>query len=100
MSPVTRLFRESAFLLGPIGVGFAVLATIILLFFAYRFERFVAVRYLQRTASSRAVRVGLYVALAGVAAGLGMLAMSHGRVRGLETAAVVLTLLAALAKRP
>jgi lipoprotein-releasing system permease protein len=97
MSPVTRLFRESALLLGPIGVGFAVLATIILLFFAYRFERFVAVRYLQRTASSRAIRVGLYIAVAGVAAGLGMLAMSHGRVRGLETAAVVFTLVAALA---
>ena len=97
MSHVTRLFGESASLLGPIGVGLVVLAAIVLFFVAYRFERFVAVRYLQRTSPSRAIRVGLYIAVAGVAAGLGMLAVSHGRVRGLETAAVVFTLMAALA---
>ena len=95
-APVNRLFGESA-LLGPIGVGLAILAAIIFLFFAYRFERFVAVRYLQRTAPSRAIRVGLSMTVAGVAAGLVVLAASHGHSRGLETAGVVLTLVAALA---
>ena len=94
---VTRLFGESASLLGPIAVGLAILAAIVSLFFAYRFERFVAVRYLQRTAPSRAIRVGLYVTMVGVAAGLGLLAASRGHARGLETAGVVFALVAALA---
>jgi lipoprotein-releasing system permease protein len=94
---LTRLFGESASLLGPIGVGLAVLAAIASLFFAYRFERFVAVRYLQRTTPSRAIRVGLYIAMVGVAAGLGLLAASRGHSRGLETVGVVLSLVAALA---
>ena len=93
----TSLFGESAILLIPLGVGLAILVAIVSLFLTYRFERFVAVRYLQRTASSRAIRIGLYVAVAGVAAGLGVLALSHGRMRGLETAGVVFTLMAALA---
>src|SRR6202142_3342913 len=100
MSPVplvTRLFGESASLLGPIGVGLAILAASVVLFLTYRFERFVAVRYLQRTAPSRAIRVGLYTTGVGVVAGLGMMAASRGQVRGLETAGVVLALVAALA---
>src|SRR6202142_3175854 len=100
MSPVplvTRLFGESASLLGPIGVGLAILAASVVLFLTYRFERFVAVRYLQRTAPSRAIRVGLYTTVVGVVAGLGMMAASRGQVRGLETAGVVLALVAALA---
>jgi lipoprotein-releasing system permease protein len=100
MSPVpllTRLFGESASLLGPIGAGLAILAASVVLFLIYRFERFVAVRYLQRTAPSRAIRVGLYTTVAGVLAGLGMMAASRGQVRGLETAGVVLALVAALA---
>jgi lipoprotein-releasing system permease protein len=91
------LLGDSAPWLGPIGVGLAILAASIFLFFAYRFERFVAVRYLQRTSPSRAIRVGLYVTMAGVAAGLIMLAAAHGRARGLETAGVVFALMAALA---
>jgi lipoprotein-releasing system permease protein len=94
---VTSLFGGSAFLLGPIGIGLAILAASVLLFLTYRFERFVAVRYLRRTTSSRAIRVGLYIAVAGTVAGLGMLAASRGHVRGLETAGVVLALVAALA---
>ena len=93
----TRLLGESAPWLGPIGVGLAILAASVFLFFAYRFERFVAVRYLQRTSPSRAIRVGLTITVAGVAAGLIMLAAAHGRARGLETAGVVFTLVAALA---
>jgi lipoprotein-releasing system permease protein len=91
------LLGESAPWLGPIGVGLAILAASVFLFFAYRFERFVAVRYLQRTSPSRAIRVGLYITVAGVAAGLIMLAAAHGRARGLETAGVVFALVAALA---
>jgi lipoprotein-releasing system permease protein len=91
------LFGESAALLGPIGVGLAILAAIVSVFFAYRFERFVAVRYLQRTTPSQPIRVGLYIAVAGTVAGLGMLAASRGHARGLETAGVVLALVAALA---
>jgi lipoprotein-releasing system permease protein len=94
---VSRLLGESAPWLGPIGVGLAILAASVFLFFAYRFERFVAVRYLQRTSPSRAIRVGLYITVAGVAAGLIMLAAAHGRARGLETAGVVFALVAALA---
>ena len=93
----TRLLGESAPWLGPVGVGLAILAASVFLFFAYRFERFVAVRYLQRTSPSRAIRVGLTVTMAGVAAGLIMLAAAHGRARGLETAGVVFALVAALA---
>ena len=93
----TRLLGESAPWLGPIGVGLAILAASVFLFFAYRFERFVAVRYLQRTSPSRAIRVGLTITMAGVAAGLIMLAAAHGRARGLETAGVVFALVAALA---
>jgi lipoprotein-releasing system permease protein len=94
---VTSLFGGSASLLGPIGIGLAILAASVLLFLTYRFERFVAVRYLRRTSSSRAIRVGLYIAVAGTIAGLGILAASRGHVRGLETAGVVLALVAALA---
>jgi lipoprotein-releasing system permease protein len=94
---VTSLFGESASLLGPIGLGLAILAASVLLFLTYRFERFVAVRYLQRTAPSRAIRVGLYATVVGVVAGLGMMAACRGQVRGLETAGVVLALVAALA---
>jgi lipoprotein-releasing system permease protein len=94
---VTSLFGGSASLLGPIGIGLAILAASVLLFLTYRFERFVAVRYLRRTTSSRAIRVGLYIAVAGTVAGLGMLAASRGHVRGLETVGVVLALVAALA---
>ena len=93
----TRLLGDSAPWLGPIGVGLAILAASVFLFFAYRFERFVAVRYLQRTSPSRAIRVGLYITVAGVAAGLIILAAAHGRARGLETVGVVFALVAALA---
>ncbi|MGB8295298.1 MAG: ABC transporter permease [Polyangia bacterium] len=93
----TRLLGDSAPWLGPIGVGLAVLVASVLLFFVYRFERFVAVRYLQRTSPSQAIRLGLYITMAGVAAGLIMLAAAHGRVRGLETVGVVFALVAALA---
>jgi lipoprotein-releasing system permease protein len=93
----TRLLGDSAPWLGPIGVGLAILAASVFLFFAYRFERFVAVRYLQRTSPSRAIRLGLYITVAGVAAGLIMLAAAHGRARGLETVGVVFALVAALA---
>jgi lipoprotein-releasing system permease protein len=91
------LLGDSAPWLGPIGVGLAILAASVFLFFAYRFERFVAVRYLQRTSPSRAIRLGLYITVAGVAAGLIMLAAAHGRARGLETVGVVFALVAALA---
>jgi len=95
--PAISVFGESAYLLAPIGVGLAILVAIVSLFLTYRFERFVAVRYLQRTTSSRAIRIGLYLAVAGVVAGLGALAVSHGHVRSVETVAVVFTLVAALA---
>ena len=94
---VTSLFGGSASLLGPIGIGLAILAAIVSLFFAYRFERFVAVRYLRRTASSRAIRTGLYLAVAGTVAGLAVLAAARGHSRGLETAGMVLALVAGLA---
>jgi len=67
------------------------------LFFAYRFERFMAVRYLRRTDSSRAIRIGLCLTAIGSAAGLGVMMVSRGHVRGLETAGVIIALVFALA---
>jgi lipoprotein-releasing system permease protein len=94
---VGRLFGESLTVLGAAAAGLAILVASVLLFFAYRFERFVAVRYLQRTTTSRAIRVGLGLAAVGTAAGLGLMVLSRGHVRSLETVGVILALVSAFA---
>jgi lipoprotein-releasing system permease protein len=92
-----RLFGESPSVLGLVGAGFAILAASVVLFFAYRFERFVAVRYLRRTETSRSIQIGLFVTAAGAAGGLALMLMSRGQSRSLETVGVILALLFALA---
>jgi lipoprotein-releasing system permease protein len=92
-----KLFGESASIWGLVGIGVAILAASSFLFFAYRFERFVAVRYLRRTATSRSITIGLFLTAAGTAAGLVLMVASRGHSRGLETVGVIVALLFALA---
>ncbi len=88
---------ESAGVIAAVCIGFAILAASVALFFAYRFERFVAVRYLQRTATSRGIRVGLLLSVAGTAGSLALVFFARGHSRGLETAGVILALVFAFA---
>jgi lipoprotein-releasing system permease protein len=79
------------------GAGMLALLASAALFIAYRFERFVGVRYLERGRPSRAVRAGLWSALGLTAIGVGTLLAARGHVRELETVGVVLALMGALA---
>jgi lipoprotein-releasing system permease protein len=83
--------------LSVVAAGFLALATSGVLFWLFRFERFVGVRYLERARGSRAVRTGLWGAVGLTLAALALFAAAHGRQRQLETAAVVLVLTGALA---
>jgi lipoprotein-releasing system permease protein len=94
---IGRLVGDSYAVLGAVCVGLGILAASLALFFAYRFERFVAVRYLQRAAGSRAIRLGLALTAGGTAGSLGLMALARGHARGLETLGVILTLVFALA---
>jgi lipoprotein-releasing system permease protein len=77
--------------------GLLALATSVVLFVLFRFERFVGVRYLQRAKVPPEVRTGLLVSLAVTAAGLGLFMLGRGRIEHLATAGVSLTLAGALA---
>ncbi len=77
--------------------GIVALIVSVVLFVAYRFERFVGLRYLRRGRRSRVTRIGLVVAAAVTLAGLVPLLAGRGAARELETAAVVLALLGGLA---
>jgi lipoprotein-releasing system permease protein len=94
---IGKLVGDSYAVLGAVCVGLGILAASFVLFFAYRFERFVAVRYLQRAAASRAIRMGLALTAGGTAGSLGLMALARGHARGLETLGVILTLVFALA---
>jgi lipoprotein-releasing system permease protein len=85
------------FVLSVVGLGILALGGSVVLFSLFRFERFVGVRYLQRTRTSGSVRAGLWGSLALTAAAVITFAATHGRQRELETAAVVLILVGALA---
>jgi lipoprotein-releasing system permease protein len=74
----------------------AVLASVVLLA-GYRFERFVGVRYLRRDSSSKAVRVGMWVASLGTALDVATIFATRHHHRTLETIAVVVALAALLA---
>jgi lipoprotein-releasing system permease protein len=78
------------------GAGLLALATSVVLFALFRFERFVGVRYLQRSHISRRVRVGLWCSLLVTAVGLALFLATRGHQREVATAAVVMTLLGAL----
>jgi len=96
MSPIpllSQLAGPSVAVLGAVCVGVAVLATSVALFYVYRFERFIALRYLKRVVASRAIRVGLYVTTTGALGSLGLMTAARGHARGLETVGVILVLL-------
>ncbi len=86
-----------AFTIGILAAGLTALVASVLLLAAYRFERFVGVRYLQKGRTSRAIRVGLVVSVAMAVVGLGSMLLAHGHVRELETAGVIVGLLGTLA---
>ncbi len=78
--------------------GIVTLGASVALFFAYRFERFVGLRYLLRGRGSRAAKAGLLVATIAVVVGVSaVFAGGRGQSRDLETMGVVLTLFGALA---
>jgi lipoprotein-releasing system permease protein len=79
------------------GAGALALVTSVLLVALFRFERFVAIRYLKRGHTPPVVRVGLLVSLVGTAASLALFLMSRGSSRELATLGVVLTLMGGLA---
>jgi len=76
--------------------GLLALATSVALFGLFRFERFVGVRYLQRSKVPPEVRVGLWCSLLVTMVGLGLFLLGRGRIEHLATAAVSVTLLGAL----
>lgn len=78
-------------------VGLGAVAAGLALFLGFGFERFVGVRYLQRSRGSRAGRIGLWLALALTAGSLAAFAAARGHDgRQIETVAVVFSLLGAL----
>ncbi len=82
----------TGFVIGVLAAGLLALGTGALLFAAFRFERFVGVRYLERAQPSRAVRLGLPVALAATAAGIGLFFATRGEARFLQTVGIVASL--------
>jgi lipoprotein-releasing system permease protein len=77
--------------------GLVALLASVALFVGFRFERFVGVRYLRRATPSRPVRYGLWmwIALTAIALGCAWVARHHHR--NLETAAVIVVVVGALA---
>lgn len=86
-----------AIVVGILAAGVLALATSVVLFLAFRFERFVGVRYLERAHTSRVTRVALLISASLTVAALGAFAAGRGWVREVETVAVIVALLAALA---
>ncbi len=86
-----------AFTIGVLVAGLTALLASVLLLVAYRFERFVGLRYLQKGRTSRAIRIGLLASALGAAAGLGLMLLTRGHLRGLETAGIIVALLGTLA---
>lgn len=86
-----------AFTISVLAAGLVALLASVLLLVAFRFERFVGVRYLQKGRTSRAIRVGLVVSIVVAAGGLALMLASRGRVRELETAGVIVGLVGTLA---
>ncbi|HEX3694414.1 MAG TPA: ABC transporter permease [Polyangia bacterium] len=64
--------------------------------FALGLERFVGLRYLHRTRSTRAAQIGLIISLALAAVGWATFFAARGHTRALETAAVIAVLVAGL----
>jgi lipoprotein-releasing system permease protein len=83
--------------LSVVAAGFLALATSAALFWLFRFERFVGARYLERARPSGSVRAGLWGSAALTVAAGALLAAAHGHQRQIETVAVVLILVGALA---
>jgi lipoprotein-releasing system permease protein len=86
-----------AFVISVVAAGILALSTSVVLFVLFRFERFVGVRYLERGRATRPVRAGLWTSMALTVAALVLFVMARGRQREVETAAVVLILVGALA---
>lgn len=82
--------------LGIFAAGGLALLLSLVLFWIFRFERFVGLRYLLRGRASRAARTGLAIAGLTTVVGIVALVVGRGGSRGLETAGVVLTLLGGL----
>jgi lipoprotein-releasing system permease protein len=80
-----------------LATGILALLAGITLVLHYRFERFVGIRYLRRTQTGRAVRIGLWVALGTLGLSLLAIFLAHGHHRGFETAATVGALVTGLA---
>jgi lipoprotein-releasing system permease protein len=83
--------------LAVLALGVLALLASVGLVLAFRFERFVGLRYLSRGRSAATKRAGLLVTGAMTALGLALLLAGRGHARGLETAGVIITVFAALA---
>jgi lipoprotein-releasing system permease protein len=79
------------------GAGLLALATSLILFVLFGFERFMGVRYLRRSDPSRQNRNGLLGSLAVTAVGLALFLVTRGRFRELATVGVVWSLAGVLA---
>jgi lipoprotein-releasing system permease protein len=84
------------FVVGVVAAGVLALGGSLALLVLFRFERFVGVRYLKRTRSSPAVRMGLWGALLVTAVGAAIFFGAHGHQREVETLGVVIALLGAM----
>jgi lipoprotein-releasing system permease protein len=78
---------------GILTAGLLALAVSLALFFGYRFERFVGLRYLLRARRSSAARAGLVLTAVVTALGLVALFAARGHSREIETVGVMMTLL-------
>jgi lipoprotein-releasing system permease protein len=79
-----------------LALGALALGMSLVLLIAFRFERFVGMRYLIRGRGSTVAKAGLVLTTIATAIGLGALMLGRGRSRELETVGVVLTLLGGL----
>jgi lipoprotein-releasing system permease protein len=86
-----------SFVAGVVAAGLLALVISVALFALYRFERFVGVRYLERSRDSGAVQGGLWGSALLTVASLALFLASRGHSRSLETAGVVLSLFGAMA---
>jgi lipoprotein-releasing system permease protein len=82
--------------LGILALGVLALLASVGLVLAFRFERFVGLRYLSHGRRTSAARIGLLAAGAATAVGLGLMLAGRGQARGLETAGVIIALNAGL----
>jgi lipoprotein-releasing system permease protein len=83
--------------LGVLALGVLALLASVALVLAFRFERFVGLRYLSRGRPASRARIGLVVTGVLTALGLALMLAGRGHARGLETAGVILALHAGLA---